>query len=94
MILFLHLQGFFCEKGSQEKIKERMDAIQRKRESHQPIKARTGGSTFKNPFGLETNKPKAWQLIDKANCRGRRLGGAEMSSKHCNFFNQSWRSFC
>ena len=46
----------------------------------QPIKERTGGSTFKNPKGF-----KAWQLIDSAGCRGLRKGGAQVSTIHCNF---------
>ena len=55
-------------------------AIQEKRESTQPIRERTGGSTFKNPDGQ-----KAWELIDQAGCRGLTIGGAQMSELHCNF---------
>ncbi len=58
----------------------RMAAIQAAREESQPIRARTGGSTFANPPGF-----KAWQLIDKAGCRGLKHGGAQVSSKHANF---------
>jgi len=47
---------------------------------HQPTKARTGGSTFKNPPGHS-----AWRLVDAAGCRGLRVGGAHVSEKHCNF---------
>ena len=54
--------------------------IQEARESTQPIRTRTGGSTFKNPDGQ-----KAWRLIDQAGCRGLTLGGAAVSDKHCNF---------
>ncbi len=50
------------------------------REANQPIKSRTGGSTFKNPPGHS-----AWKLIDAAGCRGLRVGGAHMSEMHCNF---------
>jgi UDP-N-acetylmuramate dehydrogenase len=57
-----------------------MDAIARAREESQPLRSRTGGSTFKNPFGH-----KAWALIDAAGCRGLRLGDAQVSEKHCNF---------
>ncbi|MDN3566171.1 UDP-N-acetylmuramate dehydrogenase [Paeniroseomonas aquatica] len=58
----------------------RMAEIRAAREATQPIRARTGGSTFKNPDGH-----KAWALIDAAGCRGLRLGGAQVSEKHCNF---------
>lgn len=62
------------------KIKERLKEITSNRSSTQPIKERTGGSTFKNP----PNK-KAWQLIDEAGMRGAKLGGAQVSEQHCNF---------
>lgn len=58
----------------------RMDAIKAERETAQPLRVATGGSTFKNPHGY-----KAWQLIDAAGCRGLRLGAAMVSAKHCNF---------
>lgn len=57
-----------------------MDRIAAEREASQPLRSRTGGSTFKNPDG-----DKAWRLIDEAGCRGRRLGDAQVSEKHCNF---------
>lgn len=57
-----------------------MAAIQQARAESQPIRTRTGGSTFKNPPGL-----KAWQLIDRAGCRGLVIGDAQVSEKHCNF---------
>jgi UDP-N-acetylmuramate dehydrogenase len=57
-----------------------MDKITESREATQPIKSRTGGSTFKNPPGH-----KAWQLIDAAGCRGLRIGDAQVSEMHCNF---------
>jgi len=57
-----------------------MDQITESREATQPIKSRTGGSTFKNPPGR-----KAWQLIDAAGCRGLRIGDAQVSEMHCNF---------
>ena len=57
-----------------------MDEITEAREATQPVKSRTGGSTFKNPPGH-----KAWQLIDAAGCRGLIVGGAQVSELHCNF---------
>ena len=63
-----------------EKIRAEMDAVQAHREKAQPVKTRTGGSTFKNPEGA-----KAWQLIDAAGCRGLKVGDAQVSEMHCNF---------
>ena len=57
-----------------------MAEIQAAREASQPVRARTGGSTFANPPG-----DKAWRLVDAAGCRGLRRGGAMMSEKHANF---------
>ncbi len=66
-------------------IRQRMEAITEARATTQPIRARTGGSTFKNPpLGISGGK-KAWQLIDEAGCRGLRIGDAQMSELHCNF---------
>jgi UDP-N-acetylmuramate dehydrogenase len=61
-------------------IKARMEELSANREASQPIKSKTGGSTFKNPPGH-----KAWQLIDQAGCRGLMLGAAQVSEKHTNF---------
>jgi len=66
--------------GSPEEIRARMDEVVAYREAKQPIRERTGGSTFKNPPGHS-----AWKLIDAAGCRGLRIGGAAVSDKHCNF---------
>jgi UDP-N-acetylmuramate dehydrogenase len=66
--------------GDPATIAAEMDKITESREATQPIKSRTGGSTFKNPPGQ-----KAWQLIDAAGCRGLILGGAQVSELHCNF---------
>ena len=66
--------------GDPEAIGAEMDAIARAREESQPLRSRTGGSTFKNPPGH-----KAWALIDAAGCRGLTMGGAQVSEKHCNF---------
>ena len=63
-----------------EAIRARMEELSANREASQPVKSRTGGSTFKNPPGH-----KAWQLIDQAGCRGLRHGGAQVSEKHTNF---------
>ncbi len=63
-------------------IARRMRDIQQTRESSQPIRTRTGGSTFANPTGA---KHKAWELIEAAGCRGLRRGGAVVSEQHCNF---------
>jgi UDP-N-acetylmuramate dehydrogenase len=61
-------------------IRARMDELSANREASQPIKSKTGGSTFKNPPGH-----KAWQLIDEAGCRGLMVGAAQVSEKHTNF---------
>jgi UDP-N-acetylmuramate dehydrogenase len=67
-------------------IRAGMDAVQEHRERAQPIKEKTGGSTFKNPDPPGTpNQRSAWKLIDAAGCRGLMVGGAQMSEKHCNF---------
>jgi UDP-N-acetylmuramate dehydrogenase len=66
--------------GDPAKIAAEMEKITESREATQPIKSRTGGSTFKNPPGH-----KAWQLIDAAGCRGLKRGGAQVSEMHCNF---------
>jgi UDP-N-acetylmuramate dehydrogenase len=66
--------------GKAEDIQAEMDRISASREASQPLRSKTGGSTFKNPDGH-----KAWQLVDQAGCRGLTLGGAQVSEKHCNF---------
>jgi UDP-N-acetylmuramate dehydrogenase len=71
------LRGSLDDKDA---IKARIEAIQQTRADSQPVRARTGGSTFANPDGH-----KAWQLIDAAGCRGLTIGGAQISEKHCNF---------
>jgi UDP-N-acetylmuramate dehydrogenase len=63
-----------------EAIRARMAEVQTHRETAQPIREKTGGSTFKNPPGHS-----AWKLIDAAGCRGLRVGGAQVSEMHCNF---------
>jgi UDP-N-acetylmuramate dehydrogenase len=71
---------FQGERGDPAVIAAEMDKVTESREATQPIKSRTGGSTFKNPPGR-----KAWQLIDAAGCRGLQVGGAQVSEMHCNF---------
>ncbi len=71
---------FKTRDGNRDDIEARMQEIQTARTDSQPIRSRTGGSTFKNPDGL-----KAWQLIDAAGCRGLTRGGAQVSDQHCNF---------
>ena len=61
-------------------IQAEMDRIAQSREESQPLRSRTGGSTFKNPPG-----DKAWRLVDEAGCRGLTIGDAQVSEKHCNF---------
>jgi UDP-N-acetylmuramate dehydrogenase len=68
------------EPGDPAEILKEMDAVADYREKNQPIKDRTGGSTFKNPPGYS-----AWKLVDEAGCRGLRVGGAKVSEMHCNF---------
>ncbi|KXO76186.1 UDP-N-acetylmuramate dehydrogenase [Brucella anthropi] len=66
--------------GEPDEIRRAMDEVQHHRETVQPVREKTGGSTFKNPEGTS-----AWKEIDKAGCRGLRVGGAQMSEMHCNF---------
>jgi UDP-N-acetylmuramate dehydrogenase len=78
---FIFTQATFAgTPGDRTVIAAEMDKITESREATQPIKSRTGGSTFKNPPG-----GKAWQLIDAAGCRGLMVGGAQVSELHCNF---------
>lgn len=71
---------FLARPGDPAGIAARMAEIRNSRETTQPTRARTGGSTFRNPPGA-----RAWELIDAAGCRGLSRGGAEISTKHCNF---------
>ena len=66
--------------GDPAQIQAEMDRISTSREASQPLRSKTGGSTFKNPPG-----DKAWRLVDAAGCRGLQMGGAQVSEKHCNF---------
>ena len=78
---YIFTQAVFAgDRGDPAVIAAEMDKITESREATQPIKSRTGGSTFKNPAGH-----KAWQLIDAAGCRGLCQGDAQVSEMHCNF---------
>src|SRR5277367_6232973 len=78
---YIFTQALFAgERGDPATIAAEMGKITESREATQPVKSRTGGSTFKNPPGH-----KAWQLIDAAGCRGLQVGGAQVSTMHCNF---------
>ncbi len=75
------IEASFCgDPGDPAVLAAEMEEITRKREATQPVREKTGGSTFKNPPGLS-----AWKLIDAAGCRGLRRGGAQVSEMHCNF---------
>jgi len=77
VVVRARLQG---EPGDPAIIGAEMERIAEARENSQPVRTRTGGSTFKNPEGK-----KAWQLVDEAGCRGLKMGGAQVSEKHTNF---------
>ncbi|WP_455476688.1 UDP-N-acetylmuramate dehydrogenase [Bartonella sp. B41] len=68
------------EKGNKDSIRAAMDEVALHRETVQPIREKTGGSTFRNPRDIP-----AWRAIDEAGCRGLQVGGAQMSEMHCNF---------
>jgi UDP-N-acetylmuramate dehydrogenase len=76
-VVSAHFRG---HPGDPAAIGAEMDRIAAAREASQPLRTKTGGSTFKNPEGH-----KAWQLVDEAGCRGLTLGGAQVSEKHTNF---------
>ncbi|WP_317993483.1 UDP-N-acetylmuramate dehydrogenase [Bartonella gliris] len=68
------------QSGSRDDIRAAMDEVALHRETVQPVREKTGGSTFRNP-----DNTSAWRVIDEAGCRGLRIGGAQMSEMHCNF---------
>jgi len=76
---------FAAVPGDAGKIAALMEDISDRRQTSQPVKSRTGGSTFKNPGGADPEGVKAWKLIDAAGCRGLQIGDAQISELHCNF---------
>jgi UDP-N-acetylmuramate dehydrogenase len=82
----IFVEGTFkVENSTPEIVGKKIAEFNQKREAAQPIRSRTGGSTFKNPDSKKSGGKKSWQLIDEAGCRGMKLGGAQISEKHCNF---------
>jgi len=78
---FIFIEGRFkAAKSSFDEVEKKITELNRQREKAQPIRAKTGGSTFKNPPRLS-----AWKLIDEAGYRGKIIGDAQISEKHCNF---------
>lgn len=78
--LFILEGKFKVEQKNSQEVGSKIAIFNKNREESQPIRSKTGGSTFKNPEGH-----KAWKLIDKAGCRGLSVGDAQISQKHCNF---------
>lgn len=81
IITDIWLKGYLAPDGI-EAVQARMEKISQERQLSQPVRMRTGGSTFKNPHD---DKRRAWELIDQAGCRGMKIGGAMVSPLHCNF---------
>ncbi len=83
---FIFVEGLFkASKSTSESVAKKIAELNQQRETAQPIRAKTGGSTFKNPDPTNSSAKKAWQLIDDAGCRGTTEGDAQISEKHCNF---------
>ncbi len=72
--------AFKCHQKDPDEIQKKLTSYLEKREADQPVRGKTGGSTFKNPL-----PHRAWELIDQAGCRGLTINDAQMSEKHCNF---------
>lgn len=83
-LIFLdaEFEGYVDEPSA---VQSRIASITNRREESQPIREKTGGSTFKNPDSAQSGGRGAWQVIDAAGGRGFQVGGAQMSEKHCNF---------
>lgn len=83
---FIFVEGLFKGVESDSTtVAKKIAELNQQRETAQPIRAKTGGSTFKNPDPQNSSAKKAWQLIDEAGCRGLLEGDAQISEKHCNF---------
>ncbi len=83
---FIFVEGLFKgAKSDFDSVAKKIAELNQQRETAQPIRAKTGGSTFKNPDPQNLSAKKAWQLIDEAGCRGWIEGDAQISEKHCNF---------
>jgi len=83
---FIFVEGVFkTVKSTIDAISEKIAELNQQREKAQPIRAKTGGSTFKNPDPTNPDSKKAWQLIDEVGYRGMIKGDAQISEKHCNF---------
>ena len=76
---------FQCQPGDPAALQDELAHVQETREATQPIREKTGGSTFKNPPESAPHGPSAWKHVDAAGCRGLQVGGAQVSEKHCNF---------
>jgi UDP-N-acetylmuramate dehydrogenase len=82
----IFVQGIFTiEQSTQKEVGAKIAEFAAKREASQPIRQKTGGSTFKNPDQEKSGGRSAWQLVDEAGCRGLKVGDAQVSEKHCNF---------
>jgi UDP-N-acetylmuramate dehydrogenase len=82
----IFIEGIFkIEQSTSKEVGAKIAEFAAKREASQPIRQKTGGSTFKNPDQIESGGRSAWQLVDEAGCRGLKVGGAQISEKHCNF---------
>ena len=78
-----------CSRANANDISQKIMQFNEQRELSQPIRAKTSGSTFKNPNSQDVLSKKAWQLIDEVGFRGAKIGDAEISPKHCNFMINS-----
>ncbi|MFT6105931.1 MAG: UDP-N-acetylmuramate dehydrogenase [Rickettsiales bacterium] len=82
----IFIKGVFSvEKSTTKEVGAKIADFAAKREASQPIRQKTGGSTFKNPDQIKSGGRSAWQIVDEAGCRGLKVGDAQVSEKHCNF---------